>query len=236
MPDNEFYDSDEGEAQGTLSNAKSRHQQNHREDGDNKEHGNLKTTQRKDKGVHSKSPPALASSSTQGVVEPMTMDVPQSVAVTEDEEMQIAEALQEENRKQTEENIKADLMDLDTEEPKSEAQQRQGKKKKKKKCNSSNLIMYLLCFVFFVGIGSEKHSDDVTSTTIPAADMDSLQEASLKTARTEADSEEDGEVLSPLPTTTATSTAPTSSSLATESTLPDETLEDGEIADSPHAA
>ncbi|CAO3583450.1 unnamed protein product [Absidia cylindrospora] len=222
VPDNEFYDSDEGEAQGTISNAKSRHHQNHGEGSINKEGEDLKTTQKNGKSISPVTSPALASSSNQEPVEPMTVDEPQSVSVTEDEEMQIAEALQEENRKQTEENIKADLMDLDTE----EAEQQQVESEEHMKTEGSTKD----------NNKSNGKVKNVTSTTIPPADMDSLQEPKLKTTKAEVDSEEDGEVLSPMPTTTTTSTAPTSSSLATGSTLPDETLEDGEIADSPHGA
>lgn len=34
MPDNEFYDSDEGEAQGAGGNLKSKHERNHKDDND----------------------------------------------------------------------------------------------------------------------------------------------------------------------------------------------------------
>jgi histone deacetylase 1/2 len=124
VPDNEFYDDDEGEAQGTPYNAKSRHHQNHGLDDDNDR------TEKDNQAHHIKAEPSPSSPSAsngngsdQEDTQPMTLDAPQpAISVTEDEEMQIAEALQEENRKQAEENIKTDLMELDVEEPISETE------------------------------------------------------------------------------------------------------------------
>lgn len=140
MPDNEFYDDDEGEAQGTTSNAKSRHHQNHGLDDD-------KSTKKDDQAHHIKaeaSPSSPSASNGNGLeqedTQPMTLDEPQpAISVTEDEEMQIAEALQEENRKQTEENIKTDLMELDIEEPISETE---GKGRARGWC----IVIVLTCY------------------------------------------------------------------------------------------
>lgn len=79
MPDNEFYDSDEGEAQGTMQNLSSRHYQNYQEqdieyDGDESE-GNR---------VNGKAGTTRASSSS-------TVEEPSKI--TDDEARQIEEAL-----------------------------------------------------------------------------------------------------------------------------------------------
>ncbi|SAM05649.1 hypothetical protein [Absidia glauca] len=223
VPDNEFYDDDEGEAQGTTSNAKSRHHQNHGLDDDND------STEKDNQAHHIKAEPSPSSPSAsngngsdQEDTQPMTLDAPQpTISVTEDEEMQIAEALQEENRKQAEENIKTDLMELDVEEPISETQASVETKIKEDTAN-------------------RPENDNQPSTT-----ADLLAEPVQKVAGgSNVDSEEEGEVLSPMPatettvqSTTTTMTAPSSSSslvVDAPTDLPDEALEDGEIADSPN--
>ncbi|KAI8096268.1 uncharacterized protein BX664DRAFT_323504 [Halteromyces radiatus] len=201
VPDNEFYDEDEGEAQGTLSNAKSRHHHNHKMD---------KIHNRKISPVSSPTVEATSAMNDENI-EPMTIDIPQSVSVTEDEEMQIAEALQEENRRETEENIKADLMDVDTN---SVAESEQVSVENNIKIEPKN----------------EDDDNDNNKNTIETT-TESLQEpSSLKSnIKSATDSEEEGEVISPMPATAKSS----SSSPTTSSAIAEETLEDGEIADSP---
>lgn len=83
MPDNEYYDSDEGEAQGTLDNLHSRHYHNYRDDdegdGDDEDEGSDENHQ---VNGHTR----MSSSS----VEDDRMD-----AITQEEERQIEEVLLE---------------------------------------------------------------------------------------------------------------------------------------------
>ncbi|KAI8335816.1 hypothetical protein BC941DRAFT_64469 [Chlamydoabsidia padenii] len=179
-------------------------------DNDDKNH---QPTIKKESSSQSQSP--SESNELQEDTEPMTLDAPHStVSMTEDEEMQIAEALQEESIQQSEENIKTDHMELDAEEPVSEIE---------------------------ASVGTNKLEAETTTNDIDNGNQSALDSASLEPAQKMAgDSEEEGEVLSPLPTTESTVPAPSSSSSSssssiptTSTSLPDEALEDGEIADSP---
>lgn len=88
MPDNEYYDSDEGEAQGTTENLKSRHERNYREDSQVEKSG---TT---------------------------TPEAVNNVKISQEEEEELAEALREEEKEadiKTEQDINTEaLLNSDT--------------------------------------------------------------------------------------------------------------------------
>ncbi|CEG76915.1 Putative Histone deacetylase RPD3 [Rhizopus microsporus] len=83
VPDNEYYDSDEGEAQGTTDNLKSRHERNYREDNQVEQ-------------SRTASPEAV-----------------NNVKISQEEEEELAEALREEEKEadiKTEQDINTDAL------------------------------------------------------------------------------------------------------------------------------
>ncbi|KAI9020750.1 hypothetical protein CLU79DRAFT_755321 [Phycomyces nitens] len=96
IPDNEFYDSDEGEAQGSGGNRKSRHYQNYGEE-DSSVYDGDESDENRANGSEAR--PAKKAKSRAMEVDTEIVTKQEDVVVSRDEEMEIEEALKEEEIK-----------------------------------------------------------------------------------------------------------------------------------------
>ncbi|OAD72874.1 hypothetical protein PHYBLDRAFT_177642, partial [Phycomyces blakesleeanus NRRL 1555(-)] len=97
IPDNEFYDSDEGEAQGSGGNRKSRHYQNYGEE-DSSVYDGDESDENRANGSEAR-PTKKTKSRAMDVDTEMTTTKQEDVVVSRDEEMEIEEALKEDEIK-----------------------------------------------------------------------------------------------------------------------------------------
>ncbi|CAO3650623.1 unnamed protein product [Cunninghamella echinulata] len=257
VPDNEFYDSDDGETEDTFGK-KSKHHHNHSADGDDEEDDTKKSTNtsattKEQKEVEIKQEDDNVGNNDMIIdKEPSPSQQQPSVTITEDEEMQIAETLKEEEDNKLTENTKLDRMEVDEPsttipeeeqvessiqnekkmDPSSTSSLDNGKsgeeeeeKEEKKDDNEKNEVSEIKK----VDDKETKKEESLLEAPSSSTTITIDTPTTTKLTKTDNESEEEGEVISPIPTTTSI----TSTSGVTTTNIPDETLEDGEIADSP---